>query len=112
MNMQSSKILPKLFLPLRTNVFEILVPKYHHPSLRNQQRQLVLLRIAQLRQLQAPDLCTDARRESAYADVRVICSQQVRLLLVRIKAAVVMLERLGCGKLGRRVVDGEVGFVA
>jgi hypothetical protein len=64
MHMQLPKILAKSLLLLGPNILEVLIPENHHPALSKQQRELVFLLITQLRELQAMDLCPDARRES------------------------------------------------
>lgn len=111
MNVQRPKVPPKLLLPLNPNVLEVLVAEDHHAPLGDEQRELVLLRIAELRELQAADLGADDGCELGYLQGRVFSRQEVWLGLVGCSAAV----REGEGLQGREVrlgvVDGEVGGV-
>ena len=49
MNMKTTKILPKLLLFLRTNVFKVLVSENNYAPLCNQKGQFILLSVVQLR---------------------------------------------------------------
>ena len=63
MNMQSSKVIFKLFLLLWTDIFEILVVKHDNASLGDQQTKLIFLRIGQLRELETRYPGADTRSE-------------------------------------------------
>lgn len=83
MDMQRSKIPPKFLLFLNPNVLKVLVPEDHHTPLGNEQRQLVLLEVVELRELQAADLGADDGRELGHLEVRVLLAiQKIGLGLV------------------------------
>ena len=63
MHVQTAEVLTKLFLLLRPNVFEVLIAKNDDTALRDQKRKFVLLRVCQLRQLEACDLGANTRCE-------------------------------------------------
>jgi hypothetical protein len=64
MNMKLAKVLSKFFLPLCTDVFEVLIAEHNYTSLCNEQSKFVLLRICELGELDSAYLSTDARRQA------------------------------------------------
>lgn len=107
MDVESAKVLPKLLLFLRPNVLEILAAEDDYSSLCNQQRQLVLLGIAELAQLEPFDLSPDPGSELGDEDVWIV-GCKVRLCFVCESAFVNDLERLGEWEEGGIVINREV----
>jgi hypothetical protein len=104
-DMQAAKILPKLLLSIRTNVFKVLVTENYNTPLRDQQGKLILLRVCQLWELQSGDLSADTRRKSGRLEVGVLLAQEVRLRRVCMMAAVIEVEKLSGREFGRGIVD-------
>lgn len=111
MHMQPPKILPNRLLPLWTDVLKVLVAEDDDPPLGNQQGELVLLLVRELRELQAADLGADTGRQFRDDNVGVIRLEEVRLVLVGEEAAVTEVEGFRGSEFGDGVVDGEVAFV-
>lgn len=88
MNFNFTKVLPKFLLLLRR---QLLIPQKHHTPLRNQQRQLILLHIRQILQLQSLNLGPDIRRQVRDFGRR---RKQVLLGLVGSDACVDVVSRL------------------
>jgi len=76
-NVQPAKVLPELLLLLRTDVLEVLVTEDHHAPLRNQQCELSLLGISQLRELESADFSADSRRQASHHHIWIIRRQQI-----------------------------------
>lgn len=110
-DMQPTKILAKLLLLLGANILKVLVPEDDNTPLSNQQRKLILLRIRELRELQATNLSADAGRQFRNDNIRIVWLEEVRLVLVGEVAAVVEVEGFEGREFGDGVVDGEVAFV-
>lgn len=106
--MQPSKILPECLLPLRPDILKVLIAEDDDSPLRDQQCELVLLPVRQLRQLQAADLGADERRQLRHDDVRVARCEEVRLRLVSRVPTVGELEWRSGLEFGLLVVNGEV----
>lgn len=106
--MQAAKVPAELLLLLRANVLEVLVPEDHHAALGDEQGELVLLRVGQLRELEARDLGSHARRQLGGLHAGVALAQKIGLCGIGIQTTVSEAEQLGTGELGGRVVDGEV----
>ena len=111
MDVQRAEIPAEFLLLLDANVLKVLVPKDDHAALGDEERQLVLLHVVQLRQLQPPDLGADDGRQLAHPEVRVVLGEQIRLLLVGRQRAVGELERLEGREARLLVVDGKIGRV-
>jgi hypothetical protein len=110
-DVQLPKIGSKLLLLLGANVFKVLVTEDNDTAFRDEQSQLVLLGICQLRQLQAADLSAHAGSQLVNFDTGIASLEQVRLGLVCCVAAVVELEWL-CGRVfGLVVIDWQVAGV-
>lgn len=58
-DVQTTEVLAEFLLFLWTNILEVLVTEHHNTALGYQQSKLILLRVSQLRQLQASDLGAD-----------------------------------------------------
>jgi len=110
-DMQRPEIPPKLLLLLQPNVLEILIAEDDDAALGDEQRELVLLEVVELRELQPADLGADDGGKLVGLDGRAVLGEQVQLLLVGDEPAVVELEGLKGGEGGLFVVDGEVGRV-
>lgn len=108
MHMQPAKVPAKLLLPLHTNVLEVLAPEHHDAPFGNQQRELVLLLVRQLGELEAGDLGADAGGQLRDLDVGVVQPEDMRLGFVGEETAVGELEGLGGWECGGFVVDREV----
>jgi len=110
-DMQRPEIPPKLLLLLQPNVLEILIAEDDDAALGDEQRELVLLEVVELRELQPADLGADDGGKLVGLDGRAVLGEQVQHLLVGDEPAVVELEGLKGGEGGLFVVDGEVGRV-
>ena len=110
-DMQRPEIPPKLLLLLQPNVLEILIAEDDDAALGDEQRELVLLEVVELRELQPADLGADDGGKLVGLDGRAVLGEQVQLLLVGDEPAVVELEGLKGGEGGLFVVNGEVGRV-
>ena len=109
MDVQGTEVPRKLLLPLRSNVLEVLVPEDDDAALRDQERQLILLAVVELGQLQPADLGPNDGRELGHLEVGVcFFGQEVPVLLVGHQTSVVKLEGLKRGELGFLIIYGEV----
>ena len=111
MDVERTKVARKLLLLLDANILEVLAAEDDDASLGNEQGQLVLLRVAQLRELQTPDLGADARRQVRHAQAGDGRRQQVRFSLVSGQTAVGKLERLEGGECCLLIVDRKIVMI-
>lgn len=77
MDMQTTKVLPKLLLLLQPDVLEVLVSEHDHASLRHQERELVLLGIGELRELESFNLGPDPGCQTNDLDAGIASLEQV-----------------------------------
>ncbi len=98
-------------MPLRTEILEVLVAENHHASLGYQKRQLVLLAVAQIAQLETPDLGPDPRRDRRDGHIGIPRREEMGFGLVGEGALVHNIERLERWEVGAGVEDGEIGGV-
>lgn len=109
--METTKVLAECLLLLGPDILEVLVAEDDDTALGDQQGELVLLGIGQLRQLQARDLSADARCQLCDFQVGISLWQKVWLCRVCVEAAVLEVEQF-CGReLGGGVVDREVSGI-
>ncbi len=107
-DVQGPKVPGKGLLLLDADVLEVLAPEHDDAALGEQEGQLVLLEVVQLRELQAADLGADGRSQIGHLEVGVAGVEQVGLLLVGQQAAVDKVERLQRRERGLLVVDRQV----
>lgn len=109
--MQRPKVSCKFLLLLRSNVLEILVTENHDAPLSNQQRQLILLRVVQLRELKSSNLGSNHWGELGHLEVGVAVGQKSRLGLVCCETPIRELERLDRAKVSLLIIDGKIVMV-
>ena len=108
MDVESSKVLPELFLFLGPDVLEVLPAEDDNSSLCDQESQFVLLGIAELAQLESSNLSADSRRELSGDDVWVVGCKEVGFGLVGESAFVNDLDGLGGWEEGVVIIDREI----
>lgn len=111
MDVQRPKVAAKLLLLLDADILEVLVPENNNAPLGDEQRELVLLLVVELGQLDAADLGANDRRQFGYLEVRVVLGEKVWLLLSGHQPSVVELKGMESGKMSLLIVDGKIGRV-
>ena len=108
MDVQRPKVLAKFLLLVDADVLEVLVSEDDNAALGDEQRELVLLCVIQLRKLETTNLGANDRRQLGHLEARVVAGKQVRLLLVGCQPAVLELKGLQGREVGRLIVDGKI----
>ncbi len=111
MNVKRPKVAPELLLLVDTDILEVLVPEDDDTTLGDQQRQLILLPVGKLRQLQTAHLGANYGCNLGHRKAGIILGEEVRLVLFGDKAAVVELEGQEGWKGGCLVVHWKLGTV-
>ena len=88
MDMKAAKVLAEFLLLLGPDVLEVLVAEYYNTTLGYQQRELILLGVGQLGQLQARDLGADTRCQFGDLQVGSILGQKVGFCGIRVVSPV------------------------
>lgn len=83
MNMETSEILAELLLLLDPDVLKVLSAEDDDAPFGDQQGELVLLLVGQLRELETADLRADTRRELRDLHVGVFQPEEMRLCFIR-----------------------------
>lgn len=93
---------------LWTNVFEILVAKNDDSSLGDQERQFILLHIAQLAKLKSSNLRADSRGDELDRNIVIFGGEEMRFGLIGESPFICELERLERREVGVDIEDREV----
>lgn len=83
MDVKRPEVSAKLLLLLDANVLEVLASEHDDAALGEQECELVLLRVVELRELDAADFGPDDRRQTPCRDLGTTFREQVGLLLIR-----------------------------
>lgn len=112
MNMQRAKVFCKFLLLLRPNIFKVLSAKHDHSPLGNEQRKFVLLRVIQLRELQASNFSANHGSELGDLQIMVIARKESRLGLVRRKPTILEFKWLDRLEVSLLVINREILMIS
>lgn len=108
-DVQGTKVSTEFFLLCYADVLEVLVAEDNDAAFGDQQREFILLQVAELGELQTADFGADYGGEFGYFEVWVSLGEEVGFFFVGHEAAVVEFEGLEGREAGFVVVDREIG---
>lgn len=108
MDMEGSKVTPKLPLLLDADILEVLVPEDHDAAFGDEKGKFVLLAVVEPRKLQTSNLGANDWSQLGGLDGRVVFGEKAELLLVGYEPAVIELEWLERRERCLLVVDRQV----